>query len=342
METLRAALGLPRRGASAGAASLRLPPALPRTLPPRRVHPAVVARRCCAAAASHACALGPGGLLALGARHGGAAAPPRRPAALTRRAPRRARPSRAVLLACVATLLLGALPIAPVAGDAAGRAAHRLRRNAAAAAPYGPEAVPLDPALPFWPQLKDRHAGQECLYIGNGPSLNRLDWSFLDAAKLPVVMGARAGGGGGAAGRRGRATSATSLLMHACAGARCVRRRREQDLPGVRALQHPHQLPGLHQPAHPDARPKPGGASLFRCRRETHRRSAALRVPPHRCLLRRCCCCAAAHHRARVTPARAGQPRRALSQAAPPLRVFRSSRPSIICSNSRTRWTRAS
>ena len=31
----------------------------------------------------------------------------------------------------------------------------------------------------------------QCLYIGNGPSLNKLDWSFLNAAKLPVVMGAR-------------------------------------------------------------------------------------------------------------------------------------------------------
>jgi hypothetical protein len=29
----------------------------------------------------------------------------------------------------------------------------------------------------------------QCLYIGNGPSLNKLDWSFLNAAKLPVVMG---------------------------------------------------------------------------------------------------------------------------------------------------------
>ena len=45
---------------------------------------------------------------------------------------------------------------------------------------------------PAWPQLKDRHAGAECLYIGNGPSLNKLDWSFLNAARLPVVMGALA------------------------------------------------------------------------------------------------------------------------------------------------------
>lgn len=29
------------------------------------------------------------------------------------------------------------------------------------------------------------------LFIGNGPSLNKLDWSFLNAAKFPVVMGAQ-------------------------------------------------------------------------------------------------------------------------------------------------------
>jgi hypothetical protein len=56
--------------------------------------------------------------------------------------------------------------------------------------PYGPAPVPLDPTRPPWEQLKDRHAGAECLFIGNGPSLNKLDWSFLRAAGLPVVMGA--------------------------------------------------------------------------------------------------------------------------------------------------------
>jgi hypothetical protein len=56
--------------------------------------------------------------------------------------------------------------------------------------PYGPPLLPLDPALESWSQLKDRHAGAECLLIGNGPSLNKVDWSFLDVAQLPVVMGA--------------------------------------------------------------------------------------------------------------------------------------------------------
>ena len=63
---------------------------------------------------------------------------------------------------------------------------------AAPTAPFGPAPLPLDPSRPAWPQLKDRHAGAECLYIGNGPSLNKLDWSFLNAARLPVVMGALA------------------------------------------------------------------------------------------------------------------------------------------------------
>jgi hypothetical protein len=65
----------------------------------------------------------------------------------------------------------------------------RLTRSSGAAEPYGPAPTPLDPSLPAWEQLKDRHAGQECLFIGNGPSLNKLDWSFLSAARLPVVMG---------------------------------------------------------------------------------------------------------------------------------------------------------
>ena len=56
--------------------------------------------------------------------------------------------------------------------------------------PYGPPLLPLDPAVSSWQQLKDRHAGAECLLIGNGPSLNKVDWSFLDGAQLPVVMGA--------------------------------------------------------------------------------------------------------------------------------------------------------
>jgi hypothetical protein len=47
----------------------------------------------------------------------------------------------------------------------------------------------LAPQLPA-PQAAAEPRAQ-CLYIGNGPSLNKLDWSFLNAAKLPVVMGAR-------------------------------------------------------------------------------------------------------------------------------------------------------
>jgi hypothetical protein len=56
-------------------------------------------------------------------------------------------------------------------------------------APFGPAPLPLDPGVPPWLQLRGRHAGQECLLIGNGPSLNKLDWSFLEAAQIPVVLG---------------------------------------------------------------------------------------------------------------------------------------------------------
>jgi len=54
--------------------------------------------------------------------------------------------------------------------------------------PHGPPPFPLDPTRDAWSQLHDRHAGEECLYIGNGPSLNKIDWAFVDAARLPAVM----------------------------------------------------------------------------------------------------------------------------------------------------------
>lgn len=41
----------------------------------------------------------------------------------------------------------------------------------------------------MWAQLRDRHAGERCLLLGNGPSLNAVDWNFLDAANLSAVIG---------------------------------------------------------------------------------------------------------------------------------------------------------
>jgi hypothetical protein len=55
--------------------------------------------------------------------------------------------------------------------------------------PHGPPYMPLDPTRDPWAQLKERHAGQECLYIGNGPSLTKMDWSFVDVARIPVIFG---------------------------------------------------------------------------------------------------------------------------------------------------------
>ena len=82
----------------------------------------------------------------------------------------------AASFAAVAVLTTAGAPVADAAPSLQG--------------PYGPQLLPLDPAADPWKQLKDRHAGEECLLIGNGPSLNKVDWSFLDVAQLPVVMGA--------------------------------------------------------------------------------------------------------------------------------------------------------
>jgi hypothetical protein len=108
-------------------------------------------------------------------------------------------PLHAVALVCLLALTLRATSTHATSAHATpllsrrqliSEGGKRLTRSSGAAAPYGPAPLPLDPLLPPWEQLKDRHAGQECLFIGNGPSLNKLDWSFLNAAKLPVVMGA--------------------------------------------------------------------------------------------------------------------------------------------------------
>jgi len=63
------------------------------------------------------------------------------------------------------------------------------RRQLSPSVVHGPALVPLDPLREPWSQLKNRHAGAECLFIGNGPSLNKIDWSFVDAAGFPVIFG---------------------------------------------------------------------------------------------------------------------------------------------------------
>jgi len=62
----------------------------------------------------------------------------------------------------------------------------------------------------------------QCLYIGNGPSLNKLDWSFLDAAKLPVVMGARSQRAACIATCNSRATQASTRFTWALSASTCA------------------------------------------------------------------------------------------------------------------------
>ena len=107
---------------------------------------------------------------------------------------------------------------------------------------FGPAPCPLNPLVDPWAQLADRHAGQNCLLIGNGPSLNKVDWSFLNDAAFPVVLGtnkiylARR--------RRAAFSRQTKLpLTHAHAG--------------LRAVQPAYKLPRMHEPAHLDGGAEP-------------------------------------------------------------------------------------